>query len=338
MKHFMGRRVRDDAFIERQSRTCKLGGGGGGGSGETRYNWNDVLAPKWGWVTDAALQLNDRPFQQYEGERIADLTGDQTTGMDVIRNTALRGSALGNAGRNTAMDTVQGKYLTDGINPYAMNLTDTGQNQFLGKSPAFQNVVRQGMNDITDKFQQGAQADANRMFAQGGAYGGSAHLQQLANNQRELGKTLGNYSNQMENAQYDRSANLDEARLNRAVQASEFDKSQAIGAYENERQRMQGAIPYAYQGDEAAYGAGRNLLGIGDAQRQLGQDRLNLDYQDFQDRLNYPQRQLDWSSGILSRAQGGMSPNMTTTQNGYSASPFSQFLGTAMGLRGMFGG
>jgi hypothetical protein len=71
-------------------------------------------------------------------------------------------------------------------------------------------------------------------------------------------------------------------------------------------------------------------LGIGDAQRSYQQDLLNQGYSDWSDQQNQQYKMLDYLTGILGRAQGGVSPNMTTTQSGYQASPYSQILGAGL--------
>jgi hypothetical protein len=39
---------------------------------------------------------------------------------------------------------------------------------------------------------------------------------------------------------------------------------------------------------------------------------------------------LDYLTGIMSRAQGGVSPNSSFTQSGYTASPYSQIIGAGL--------
>jgi hypothetical protein len=72
------------------------------------------------------------------------------------------------------------------------------------------------------------------------------------------------------------------------------------------------------------------LMGLGDVQRGYQQDQYNQAYNDFQTQQQYPYTQLDYLTGLLGRAQGGVSPNVTTTSSGYQASPYSQILGAGL--------
>jgi hypothetical protein len=73
-----------------------------------------------------------------------------------------------------------------------------------------------------------------------------------------------------------------------------------------------------------------SLLGVGDVNRGFNQDVLNQGYNDWQAQQQHPYQMQDWLTGMFSRAQGGMSPNSTTTTSGYAASPYSQILGAGL--------
>src|SRR6185369_6465175 len=151
--------------------------------------------------------------------------------------------------------------------------------------------------------------------------GGSAHDAATAADEAGLGKVQSDFARNMLNDQYGRSANLEESRLGRAS-----------GAYEGERGRMQGAIPLRQAEQGLTLDRARALTGVGDVDRSLQQDYLNQAYNDWQEQQNNPYKMLDYFTGLLGRAQGGVSPNMTQTSAGYGASPFSQILG--LGLLG----
>src|SRR6185437_13333857 len=80
------------------------------------------------------------------------------------------------------------------------------------------------------------------------------------------------------------------------------------------------------------------VLGVGDAQRSYNQDLLNQAYGDYQSQQNRQYQMLDYLSGILGRAQGGVSPNMQYTVPGYQASPYSQIIGAGLLGYGALGG
>ena len=131
------------------------GGGSSGGSGETRYNWNDNMAPRWDQVLNVAGDYADNPYQQYDGQRIAGINADQNLGMSAIRNFALNsGSPATRAANGQLQQTLQGDYLTgDLANPYSGEANpwqdasaQIGQNEFMDQ---FQNPYNEASNEFT---------------------------------------------------------------------------------------------------------------------------------------------------------------------------------------------
>lgn len=274
--------------------------GGGGGQGEQRYNWNSTLEPKWQQLlTDATGKAYNNQYTQYPNERIAGFNTDQQGAMQAIRGmTAAGGTPAAIAANNQAEGTLADHYLTG-----------AGKNPYEGmSSPYFRQMQQGNMQDIADSYQRGTAADTTRMFNLSGAFGGSAHQQAIANNEAALGKTLKDYATQSSSDQYNRSAGMYGDERNRQIQA--------LGAGQN-------ANNLFFQGANA-------WMGVGDAQRGLSQDYLNQAYNDWQDSQNIDFKNADWLSGLYGRAQGGMSPNSTTTQSGYAAAPISQLLGAGL--------
>ncbi len=295
-----------------------MSSGGGGGSGTQKYEWNDYLKKPWADAIEYAGALKDKPYNPYPYQRIADQNSDQQASMDVIRKVTDQGGLpVTQAANQQLTDTLQGNYLDS--NPYASQ-----SNPYMGYSPYFRGQVDQELGDITNAYKQGTSADTTRMFNMAGAFGGSAHQNAVANNEAVLGKTLSNAANQAYGNQWNQSAGLYEQGLNRGA-----------GAFENERGRMQQAVQGGQNAQNLFFQGANQRMGIGDINRGYEQDLLNQYYNDFQQQQNYPASQLDYYTGILGRAQGGISPNMTTSQSGYSASPYSQVLGAGLLAYGM---
>lgn len=307
-------------------------------SGETRYNWNPYMENMWaggngnpGLLGRAITTLNSE-YQQYPGRRVAGLSPDQETAGNAIRHTAINGSALGNAGRNTALETVQGNFLDS--NPYNTLRVQPGENQYEGMSEDYQALKRNAMRDLTDAYSEGTAADTQRMFAQSGAFGGSAHQQAQQNNARELGRSLSRLGQEMDNAQYERSAGLRENAINRGMQAQQFDINRLSSDYQNERGLMQGAIPLAMQGDQQAYEAYRQLMGVGDLYRSYDQQLLDRGYEDWANQQNWERNNINWMAGLLGQAQG--TTGVTQQMGGYQGiNPVAGILGAASLGRGM---
>ena len=294
--------------------------GGGGPSGETTYKWNDDMAGPWRDVLKLGSDLHGRDYTPYPYQRIAGINNDQQASMNVIRQmTDAGGLPVTQAANNQTQSTLEGDYLNS--NPYA-----NASNPYSGFGSQFQNVLRSGLEDIGNQYKNTTSADTTRLMNHAGAFGGSAHQNAVANNEAGLAKQMGNYVAGMTNDQFNRSAGLQEGALNRGA-----------GAYEGERGRMMGAVGAGQDAQNLFFQGANARMGIGDINRSFDQDSLNQYYNNWQELQQHPYRQLDYLTGILSRAQGGVSPNSTATQSGYAASPYSQLLGAGLLGYGMMG-
>ena len=296
-------------------------GGGAGGSGTQKYEWNDDMRPFWGNALETGKALTKNwQLTPYTGQRIADLNQDQNNSINNTRQFLYQ-LKNPNGAINSAIDqtqkTLDGGYLTG---PNADSFAET-RNAYSGENnPYFNKIMQQGQEGITNAYKNGTAADTARQFTMAGTFGGSAHQNAISNNEMALGKTLSNYTTGMQNDQYNRSAGLEDAYLNRGS-----------GAFQNERQRMTGTIGLGNAQQQQAAQRAQMEMGIGDIQRAHSQDLMNNAYTMWQEQQQQPYKQLDYMTGLLARAQGGMAPNQTTTQSGYSASPYSQILGGLLG-------
>lgn len=298
------------------------GGGGAGGSGTQKFEWNENIAPFWQGTLDLGNALRQRPYQQYTGQRIAFQNQDQQDAMGAIRRFAHdSGSPTTKAADGSTYQTLTGNFLKGANqNPYTALRNQYGSMD----SPYFKAQKKEGMQDIVDAYQQGTSAETTRQMNMAGVLGGDAHLKAVANNQAGLGKTLARYGADRDAEQYNRSAGIEETFLGRGNQN-----------FENERGRMMQAIPLGNQQQQLALDRYKSLLGVGDMERQYQQEFLNQNFNDWQEQQGYEFKMADWFSGLLGRAQGGMSPNMTYTTPGYQSSPFSQFLGGGLAAYGL---
>lgn len=309
-----------------------MSGGGQSVSGESKYNWNPYMENMWaggqdgnpGLLGRAITTLNSQ-YQPYGGQRLADRTWDQTAGQDAARHLALAGATEANSARNTINDTVQGNWLN--ANPYNELRVTPGDNQYEGMSEDYRSLKRNAMDDVIEKFQLGTGADTQRMFAQSGAFGGSAHQQAMEGNAKGLGQTLSRLGQEMDNAQYERSANLRENAINRGMQAQQFDIGRLSQDYQNERGLMQGAIPLGLQSEAGRLGAIGQLYGMGGDEQRQNQMGLDLDYQDWANQQNWERNNVNWMANLLAQAQGGIGGQATQTQPGYSINPLAGLLG-----------
>jgi hypothetical protein len=296
--------------------------GGSAPSGVTRYDWNESMAPYWNGpqagVLERSRQMRDRPYEQYGGQRIAGLSADQTAAASGIRNFALNsGNDATIAANGQTYQTLSGDYLSGNKqDPLA-----AAANVFGGGANAapYKAMKQAGMDDITQAYMTATAPDTQTSAVQAGVFGGGDHGRAVEKNQQALARNLSRYGAEMDNTQYDRSANSEEARINRGS-----------GAWQAERGRQMGAIGAGQNEQALQFDRMRQLMGVGDIYRSLSQDNLNLGYQDWQDSQNWGQKQMDWFTNILSRAQGGVSPTAISNQPGYAANPFSSVLGAGL--------
>ncbi|HEY6028803.1 MAG TPA: hypothetical protein VIV09_18080 [Pseudolabrys sp.] len=317
------------------------------------------MAPYWAGALSWGKALTDPngagAYQQYFGpnpnvygsqlfnvssndptHRIANLTPDQQLAMQYgegLVNTSSNPVPVMNDTRSQLDATLRGQYLSGpGANPYGStaNSAESMGNSYTGFSPAFNQTLQTGLNDMGTAYQNSTAADTNRMFNLAGAYGGSAYQNAVGINQNTLAKQMRDYTASMQNDQYTRSANLEQQRIQNINNAQEAQLSRGNSDFEAERQRQLAAVSGGQNEQGLALQRQQDLMGIGDAQRGYNQDQLNQAYGDWQAQQNRQFQMLDYLSGILGRAQGGISPNMTTTQTGYGASPLSQVVGAGL--------
>ena len=344
--------------------------GGSAPSGETKYQWNDDMKDRWNNTLNRAEWQSETPFEYYNGDRYSDMNIDQNQAHNYTRAMATGNSnPLGamNGARQGIEDTLGGKYLsgpdanpgTDrAANPFGGNyhnstignMTGTERNTFAGNNPYFRDTMLGGMKDITDAYQQGTAADTTRLFNQAGAFGGSAHVNKIANNEAALGKNLTSYTDSMLNQQFNRSAGLEDSFLGRDIQNQQFNKGiagqydesrigrgyqdyasqqdQGYNAFENERNRMMGAIGAGQAEQGLAYQRIGALDDQGKFIQQNSQKDADFNYQQWTQKQNHPFAMLDWLTGKYGTAQGGMAPNSQIYQSGQSQA--APWLGAAM--------
>lgn len=141
-----------------------------------------------------------------------------------------------------------------GFNPaYELMMANTQVNPYIGSSPAFDALKQQGMGDITAAYQRGTAAQTDSAFNHAGAFSGGGRDAQIQANQYGLGQSLSNYNNQMDQGQWQNSANLQQ-------QATQAFNAQNYGQYalsSNQAQQLamaqnQNAYTHANQADQNA--------------------------------------------------------------------------------------
>lgn len=288
-----------------------MSSGGGGQSGQTRYDWNDVIGSYWGGRPDAngngsgvlgwAMQEAQKPYQSF-GNRIADRNADQFTAAQRIRDMA---------GSGGPQETYRARQAAGGI-AAGDNLN---ANPYMGENKYFKDMVANANADTVNAYKQGTSADLTRLMNLSGAFGGSAHTTALANNEAGLAKQLGNQTTSMYGQQFDKSS----------------------GLYENALQRQMGAIPLAYQGQGLQTDLNNQLMGIGKWEQDEQQRGIDQNYNNWAEQNNWGRNNVNWLASLLGGAQG--STGIQTQFGGYQPTNWgSAALGAGLLGGSLFGG
>jgi hypothetical protein len=305
----------------------------------------------------ALTDINQNPYQPYQGQRVAGFTPMQAQAMENIGNqqispqitdasnmaymtgqyglgtqgaaAQLQNQALGYGAQAAATGQ---QYAQNATNPYVQQAY---MNPYLQNAlqPALQEVARQ--YDITGAKQMG---DATRS----GAFGGTREALMASENQRAKNSAMNALIGQGYSTAYDKALQAQQfgAGLGlQGLQAGMQGVGQATGAGQYGLQGLNtagsaastlGALGQTQFGQQQA--ANQAMLAAGAQQQQLAQQGLDVGYQDYQTQLNYPYRQL----GFMSDLMRGL-PLTQQSQSIYQAAPpaSQQLLGLGLGAAGL---
>ena len=306
--------------------------------------------PEWarGYAKDtlakgaALTDINQNPYQQYGGQRIAGFQPMQqqafesAAGMQPSQQVGLGSGIAGMAGLGALNTNYQGRNFQGGqfdtqaaqeyMNPYTQNVVDYQKSQALRD---FQ--IAQPMR----------QAQAVRQ----GAFGGSrsaivdAEAQRTLNSQLQGIEATGQQA-AFQNAQ--QQFNADQARRLQAQQMGEQSRQYGAGLGMQGLQTGLQAAGQLGQLGQTEYGQKMGITGLqsqfGQQQQQQAQRPLDMAYQDFINQQNYPYKQLGFMSDMIR----GLPLGQQSTQSVYQAPPSTlQTVGAlgmgAYGLNQMYG-
>ena len=280
--------------------------------------WAQPYSEKILGQASALTDINQNPYQQYQGQRLADFTPMQQQAFNTIggmqvspqnqQATGLAGMAgLGSLGAGQ-------QYNQMATNPGAVS--------------AFMSPYQQ---NVTDYQKQQAVMDYNRaapaqqaQATNAGAFGGSRQAIVEGEAQRNL-------QNQLAGIQATGSQNA----FQNAQQAQQFGANLGMQGY---NQALQGANTLGQLGQNQ-YG---QQTGINAAQQQAGaqqqafnQQGLTNQYQDFLNQQNYPYQQLGFMSDIL---HGTPTGGVTSAQTSQAAPSMMSQIGGSLGGIGSLAG
>jgi hypothetical protein len=128
-------------------------------------------------MLNRANTVTNQPYVGYDGPRIADFTGDQLAGFDMVRQQAGSANPLMQAANNYTTGAINGanEFHTQG-NQYLGGTTPVNGNPYAGQNnPYLNQLVQDSQADVTRSFTNATVPNMMAQFNAGGAYGGSAH-------------------------------------------------------------------------------------------------------------------------------------------------------------------
>lgn len=297
---------------------AKISKGGDQTTTSSSSDYNATVKPYVSDVLAKAKTVGDQPYTAYQGQRLADFSGDTNTAFGMIKNQAATGggapavdaginAATGIAGYNA--QTIPGTDLSRYMNPYTTNVLDVQKQR------------------ATQTFQeQQAGRDANAV--QAGAFGGDRRFVSDSLAQRDLNQQLQGIDATGLQAAYDRATGLfqTDEQNRQSGKALGLNAATALGSLGQTRNDI------GLQNAEA-------LSSVGAKKQQKTQAGLDLAQQDFNNQRDWPAKQLQLYSQLLSGQQ--ITPSTTTTTTQPAPDFLSQLLGlgtSAAGLASLLGG
>jgi hypothetical protein len=320
----------------------QMDGGGGGGGSSTGTQTQISELPEWarGYAKSAlekGAALSEKPYQAYEGNRIA--------GFSPLQQQSQQGAAnmQTNAGTGMGMG-LAGAAALGGLNQ------DYQGGQFSGgrfgnrqaaqyMSPYIENAMQPQLREAQRSSDIMGQQNAAKAVGQG-AFGGSRSGLVEAERQRNLGMQQGDIRAKGYQTAYEQAANQFNQDMSRGLTAQQLgEQSRQFGAnlgLQGLNTALQGAGQLGTLGQQQfQQGMDINKLqnAYGGQQQALQQQGLSQAYQDFQNQQNYPYKQLGFFSDMIR----GLPLGQVTSKSMYEPEPgMAQQIGSlGMGAYGL---
>jgi hypothetical protein len=237
-------------------------------------------------------------FTPYTGDRIADFTGDELAGFDLVR-------ALSDPTQNDGLDLEQ-----MALDRFSTAPTLEQLSGFM--NPYTQAVLDRSAQSTTDLFDRRI-ADLEARRSHGSAFGGSRFAVERSQLTDDYMDTIADLYTQGNAANFNRAQDM-------------YFKT-GLDAFNLSQGRQQSAL-----------GRANALLGIGNQQRNLIQSQKDFDYNEFMRRINQPKQDLIAASGVFGSYPVQSFDTYQETKSSPSLfSKIAGVAGLGAGLGGLFG-
>lgn len=332
-------------------------GFGKGGGGQNTVTTKEI--PEWLQVAgqenwNMAKNVADRPYQQYDGQRVAGLNGDNQQVANRVRG--MQGTAAAQIGEAQNYTRFAGNYdpsyVSSNFAPPGVNSGSVLDNLSAYQNPYTEQVINSSLGTLDQQRLQSLNQTGDQARS-AGAFGGSRHgimegvvnsasnmqAAQMAAQLRSQG-----YTQALGAAESDRNASLNAQQANQ--QATITANGQNLNAQQGNQQAGLAAAGLRMQaGQQLAGLAGQQnaltnselslLDTVGNQNRAVDQAGLDVQYQNWLDSYNAPVTAL----GIRNTAIGLQPYNVTTNQatSGGAGSGVGQALGAGAAAAGIAG-
>jgi hypothetical protein len=249
----------------------------GGEGPSSEFKPPEHTQPGWEGYRAAGEQLASRPYQQYQGMRVAPMNDTQMTAGQLLRDKMMYSDPQTQAARASLMSISQGG----------------GQNPFMDNAYT-DRMISDTAGNMASAHATGTAAQNDALAARSGAYGGSAHTQKQSMDAQGLAQAVGQMGTATRQQDITRKGNLWNTGIDQAMQASGM------------------ALPFA-QNDLTEIMAG---MGFGDKERGYMGELLGEGVNEFNRQQNHPIQNLDLLGNVLGRASTGYGMNTQPGQSG----------------------
>ena len=302
-------------------------GGSSKGSGTTTQTNKQELPP---WLDAAAQEsmsrgfaVAQRPYDEYQGDRVAAFSGDQTAAQDAVRGMqGQTASALGGLGSRASEI---GNYTPQTVTAGSLPQTDLSGYM----NPYLQNVEQTSLAALEQQRQQASQATGDA-FQKAGAYGGSRQAVAQGVLDAQSARAAGEMSAQLRSQGYQQAAQLAETDIGRAFTAAQSNQQAGLNGAQMRLAGLNAAGNLAAAGQQANLTDINALSQSGLQQQQQVQQGLAADWQRWSDSWQYPIEQQKIMQSALSSTPYGSTANVVSNAPVTRANPAMGALGGAL--------
>lgn len=269
-------------------------------------------------------ELTGQEFAPYTGERVVDITQGE---RDAVANYL--GNNVSNRGfveQGLSMAQQGAQYTPDQIQ--SQNFTDADISGYM--NPYMENVINNALSDI-DRREMASAENIDAQASRASAFGGSRQAIQQAENTRNFGEIAAKTAAQLRQQGYEDAANRVQADAQRQLMADQYNQSAGLRGADTRARSAGQVAQMAGQLSDADMRAMQIESGLGAADREIEQQRLQAAYDDYLAGINDRYRRADYQIQL-----GQLTPNLqdsTSTRTTSGGSGIGGMIG--QGLLGL---